>query len=712
MATLEKIRNQAGLLVVIVGLALFSFIIGDFLNSGSTYFKQSQNQVATVNGTPINYEDYQYRINEMFKIYEMQSNTGNLTDEQNTQIRQNVYDQMVSEIVFNNVLDKLGIKVTSEELFDMVQGENISPFVQQFPLFLDPQTGMYSKVRALSVLKTIENYEAAPPESRAEIEQVRDYWLFWERNMKQQRLQDKYMALLSKAIVANPLDAKDAFEASLESSDIVYAMQSYVTIPDSTVTVSNNEIKNLYNQRKEQYRQKETRIIDYISVDIRPSEEDYAREQEVANKLFAELAEAENVEDVVNATSTIPFENAFISQDGLDADRISFVETAAIGEMEGPFFRDDSYRIFRLMDKTIDADSVHVSHILLADQYGNNEPYEAIADSLVAVLKAGGNFEELAAQYSVDQSGQTGGEIGWLTESIALRYFGEEFKDLIFSTPVNQPVVYKAPYGIQILKITEKTANVPKYKIAYIHLSVTPSTKTYGRLYDALSQFISTNNTAEKIETAAINAGYILNTNTRITTEDRFFGAIPDSRSIIRWAFESKKKGELSSIFDCKNHFVVAVRKDVLPEGYQSIQTVAPLLRNELVYERKGEEIVKELKSKNLRTIIDYADAMDSRVDSVKYIDFTASRIPTIGLEPKLTAHITFAPLHSIDEPVIGTNGVYAFSVVNRIKTDKNYDEKDEILKLESVNSYRVSYSSIMSLIEKAKIVDNRIRFD
>ncbi len=712
MATLEKIRTQAGLLVVVVGLALFAFIIGDFLNSGSTYFNQSRDQVASVNGTKISYQQYQFRIDELTKIYELQSNSSNLTEEMRTQIRQSVYDGLVNEIVINDALSKLGIKVTPEELFDMVQGENISPMVQQFPLFTDPETGVYSKMRALNVLKTIENYQNVPPENRAEIEQIRNYWLFWERNMKQQRLQEKYMALLTKAIVANPLDARDAFESSLENSDIIYAMQSFITIPDSTINVSSNEIKKIYNQRKEQFKQKESRIIDYIAVDIRPSEDDYAKIQEDATKILAELTDAENVADVVNANSDVPYLNAFVSETGLDIEMLSFVETAAIGDITGPLFKEDSYRIFKLIDKTVAADSLKVSHILLASQTASSESLQAMADSLVGVLKAGGNFEALAAQYSVDQSGQTGGEIGWITESAALRYFGEDFKNAVFSASVNQPTIVKAPYGIQILKVTEKTANVPKYKIAYVHLSVSPGSKTYSNLYNALNQFISINNTVEKISAAVSDAGYALNSNIRITSDERFFGSIPDSRPVIRWAFESTKKDEISNIFECKDHFVVAVRKGALPEGYQSVQSVAPMLRNEIAFELKGQEIVKELKSKNLGSVAEYANVMGTRVDSVRYINFATSRISTIGMEPKLTAKITFAPVNTTSAPVIGRNGVYVFSVFNRSKVESQYEEPLEIIKLEQANAYRVGYSSVMALVEKAKIIDNRIRFD
>ncbi len=232
MATLEKIRGHASLLVIVVGLALLGFIIEDFLNSGSTYFRQSQNQVVTVDGTPVDYPDYQRRIEEMSEVYKLQYGLQSLTEEQSTQLRQSVYNSLVHEIVMNEVFDKIGIDVTADELFDMIQGDNVPQIVQQNPMFIDPQTNTFSKTRALSILKTIENIDDVPPAQREEVLKMRNFWLFWERSMKMQRMQEKYTNLLSKALVVNPIEAKDAYEGITESSDIVYAMQSYATIPD------------------------------------------------------------------------------------------------------------------------------------------------------------------------------------------------------------------------------------------------------------------------------------------------------------------------------------------------------------------------------------------------------------------------------------------------------------------------------------------------
>ena len=714
MATLEKIRSKAGLLVVVVGLALFAFIIGDFLNSGSSYFRQNQDQVLVVDGTPINHLEYQHRVDEMTNVYKMQSQTTSVPEEVNGQIRQSVYDAMTREIVLKDALSDLGIQVTSDELFDMVQGQNLSPMAQQFPFFMDPQTGAYSKTRVLSFLKTIENMEAIPVDQRAEIEQARQYWLFWERNMKLQRMQDKYTNLLSKAIVANPLEAKDAYEATTPNSDIAYVMQSYATIPDSTIKVSDSEIKKLYNQRKDQYKQKEMRVLDYIAVDIRPSQEDYEDARAEMQKAKEELETTTNAADVVNYYSEIPFVDVYVSAGAVDEDIVPFLSSAEIGEIEGPMFKDERYRVVKLLDRKTEADSLKVSQIYLASQGGNTEQITQLADSLLAVLKSGGDFAEIARQYSMDQTAEAGGEFGWFTEAAALRMLGEEFKDTIFNMAVNVPIIFKTSYGTHIIKVTERTSPVLKYKIAYVLKPVNHSTKTQNDIYNALNQFIANNNTAEKVEAAAKDAGYELMKGARVASSDRAIGSITDSRQIVRWAFEGTKKDEMSPVFESKDNsnLVVAIRKEVLPEGYQTIQTVAPTLASELRAKKKGEEIVKQLSEKNLTSMTAYAQAMDSRIDTVRYVNMSTTRISRIGSEPILNAKITYAPLNQISQPVAGSNGVYVFNVFERDQEAGSYDEKSQIQTLESSNAYRVGFQLIQNLVENAEITDNRIRFE
>ncbi|MDR1601716.1 MAG: SurA N-terminal domain-containing protein [Tannerella sp.] len=713
MATLEKIRNHAGLLVIVVGLALFAFIVNDALNSSSTFLMQSRDDVANVNGTPIKQMDYSFRIEEMTDMYKIQLQT-NAVDEYKDQISQSVYDMMVREAIMNNEFGDLGIYVTPEELFDMIEGENVSPVAQQFPLFIDPSTGVYSKAYALDVLKTFENLDNFAPEQRAEVERLRNFWLFWERNMKTQRLQEKYVNLISKALVVNSIEAKNAYESSSESSDIVFVMQPYSTIPDSLINVDDSEIRKLYSQRKEQYRQKEGRIVDYIAVEVRPSEADYESARKEIEDLKSELAATEEMEIFAGTTSQVSYVDAFVSASMLTPETKAFAEIAQLGDIDGPVFTNDSYNLMKLIDKTVAPDSVKVSHIFLTSQTGVDSTVTARADSLLNVLKSGGDFAALAAQYSLDdQTKMNGGEIGWLTETAIMQASGggKELRDGFFSAPLNQPTLLKTVNGIHILKITEKTASVPKYKIASAHLEVTPSNKTFNDTYNQLNQFVATNNTPEKISASAAEAGYNLISGIRITTADRVLGAVPDSRSIIRWAFESTRKNEVSNIIDCNNQFVVAVRREVLPEGYQSINAVAPILRSEIAARKKGEQIAKSLKEKNLQSLQAYADAMNSQIDTVRYITMETPRITKIGLEPVLNAEIAYAQPNQVCGPIVGNSGVYAFIVINRTAEGGTYNEKEQILSQETVNSYK-GYQAFQQLIEQAKIVDNRIRFD
>ncbi|GHT29982.1 peptidylprolyl isomerase [Bacteroidia bacterium] len=712
MATLEKIRSKAGLLVSIVGLALFAFIIGDFLNSGSTYFRQHQETIANINGKVVNYQEFQKRVDEMSDVYKMQYGSNSLPEEAMTQIRQSVFDTYTQEYLLNDEMEKIGMTVSPEELFDMVQGENISPILLQNQMFHNPNTGTFDKTFFLNFLKAIndDNIASAPADQQAQLLQYKSLWLFWEKAIKMQRMEQKYSSLLSKAISANKLDAKEEYDATSGNADIVYAMQSYSSIPDSTIAVSKSEIEKLYNERKELYQQPETKVIKYISVPIVPSQADYDAVSSEIDKLKDEFTTSSDVTDLVDDNSETPYVDAFYSEAFLDPEVKQFVASATTGEVYGPIFENSStrYRMFKLLDKTSSPDSVKVSHIMLPNNARGNE----VADSLFQVLKNGGDFAELATNYSLDQSSSSNeGEIGWFTESEAIRALNGEFKTTIFTTPINQVTLLKSTQATQIIKVTERTSNVPKYKLAYIDITVSPSSKTYSNLYNALSQYISKNQDIDKIEANAQEAGYNLLSDVSVTKTDQTLGSISQSRQVIRWAFEHKK-GEISEIFDCDNkNFVVAAVQGTIQKGYRPLNLLEPSLKAELISQKKGEQIASELKSKNLSTLDAYAQAMNANIDSVKFINFNTYRITGIGIEPKLNAYISLSSVNQLSSPVIGNNGVYVFQVVNKTASTQLYDEATQVNLINSANTYRISYQAMQSLINHADIKDNRIRF-
>jgi len=600
--------------------------------------------------------------------------------------------------------------VSSDELFDMVQGENISPMIQQMQMFANPQTGMFDKTALLNFLKTIDedNISSYPADQQAQLIQARNFWLFWEKNIKRQRLEQKYTTLLSKAISANTLDAKEAYNASAISTDAMYAMQSYATIPDSTIQVSKSEIEKLYNQRKELYKQQESKVIKYIAVDINPSQEDYSKTQSEIESLRDELTQSDRVADIVNENSEVPYLDAFFSENSFDPELKQFATTANVGDVQGPLFENNKYRLFKLVDKTVAPDSVKVSHIMLAGL--TDAQTTALADSLTGVLKNGGDFALLASEHSVDQSAQNGGELGWFTEATAIRGINEEFKNAIFSTPVNNIVTVKSLYGTHLVKITEKTANVNKYKVADIDMTVSPSSKTYSDIYNTLNQFISTNNTMAKFEENAKEAGYNLVSDVTLTPADQAVGTIRNSRQVVRWAFQNEK-GKISDIIEADNKFIVAAMQGTIPAGYRPLNLVSSALENELRAQKKGEKISEDLQAKNLTSLNAYAQAMNASVDSVKFVTFSTRRLSGIGVEPKLNGLIVTSEVGKTVGPVVGSNGVYVFENFARNEENKAYDEAEQIRTLDASNTYRYGFQAIQALINKADIVDNRIRF-
>ena len=711
MATLEKIRNKAGLLVGVVGLALFSFIIGDLLNSSSSLRNRNLNNVLVINGNTIDYQDYMHRENELTERYKLQLGASSLNESYMTQIRQALYEEIVMENTFNPRLEELGITVTTQEMTDMVEGENISPVLFQSRMFQNPETGIFDRSSVIEFLFQIKNMDNYPPEYQPQLYQGRMMWMYMEKDIRRNRLYEKYSSLISKAVTANKLDAKDAFDNSIITSDIVYAMQTFSAVDDTLIIVPASDIEKMYNERKEMFRQQEAQVIDYIAVDIVPSSSDYEQASNDMDAIRAELETTDNVSALTNEKSERKYVNAFKSISAFrdDQDIIDFISTAAIGDIEGPLFKDNQYRIMQLIDKTENSDSVEVSIISPAPRSVETET-RAYADSIYDVLKGGADFAEIVEKHSTDQFKENDGVVGWMTEPDALQFMNEELRRTVFSLNVGQSAVVKSTYGLHIVKVTDRTKKVPKYKVADIVYTVSPSSATRSQLYNALNQFIAQNNSAEKIEASAKDQGYLLTPDVEVHSTDVIVGSVSGARQLVRWAFNSKK-GDISDITECDNTFVVGVNKGRLPEGYKSLASVTPVLRNELAFRMKGEELAAKLRSKELSSIMDYAEEMGTLPDTIKFITMSTSRIANIGVEPKLNGLITFTPLNTVSEPVVGNNGIYVFEVTSRMNDQHLYVEENQKQMLGSNMSYRVGGLVFQFMQQNAKITDNRIRF-
>ena len=708
MATLERIRSKAGLLVGIVGLALFAFIIGDFLQSGSTFFRQNQEKIAVVNGQSIGIREFQNTLEIAMNNYKSRMGAS-ITEEQQNQVRQMVFEEMIGSILLKEQSEKLGFVVSKEEYTDLIMGENISPVIKQLSIFQNPQTGAFDKNSLLQFIQVIESddWRMYSPEVQQQLESQKASWIDLKKNVNDQKLFSKFSTLFMSAIVANSLDAKAAFNDNIVNVDFDIVSQLYYMIPDTEVEVSDAEVAKLYESRKNNFKQEHAKVINYITVNIVPSEADYSDISGRIEKLREEFTNVTNPSDLISENSDEPFVDAYISESQLSYEMKKFVENASIGDVDGPTLTDRTYSMSKFLSVKQAPDSVKVNQLMFP---GTDETvYKSRIDSLIKVIRSGKPFTEVAIE---ETGGQMDGDMGWQTEASLVTGVDAKFANALFDAKLNEPFTVTSPYGIHLVQIVEKTKPVKKYKIGTVKMEVTPSQETYNKLYNNLNQYISNNNNLEKFKSAASEAGYLCQTGVQILENQNNITNIENSRQVIRWA-NSNKKGAISDIFECQNYFIVASVEGEIKAGYRSLSEVSDILKRELIVEKKGKKAIETLKAKNLSSLEEYAEAMNSTVQDVKFVTFATPRITAIGIDPVVNAHAVASEIGGITGPFTGNNGIYVLSLTNKITNDQPYDEVTQKMQMNMQNSYRImQFIQNSSLLkDKATIQDNRSRF-
>lgn len=711
MATLEKIRSKAGLLVGIIGLALFAFIIGDFLNSGSTFFRNAKDKVVTVDGKSFSSSEFQARIDELTVVYKMETGQSTLPEEYVANIRESVYEGLVRESLINEQAEKAGISVSPTELADLIQGDHISPMIQRLRMFVNPQTGMFDKAILFNFLKVVngQSEQKYSAEQADQIVELKKYWAYWVKTIKQQKLEEKYSMLLSKAVAPNSLEAKSAFEGTTKSVDFLYAVKPYYSIVDSTIEVSKTDLTALYEKRKESFKQNETRSVKYITITINPSQADLQEAAAKINAIKQEFSTTANIADVVNENSDAQYSDIFTAVRSLPANIKTFASNGQVGEVYGPVLENNVYMMHRIMGKTAASDSVKARHILVP--ISDEAKSKTLADSILTALNSGADFNALSAKYSAAQNAKTGGDFGWFTEEAAAKGMGVEFKNACFNTPLKGFTKVKTMYGYDIIQVTDKTAPISKVKLASIINEVIASKKTSGTIYSNLSQFIISNNTPAKFEENAPKSNYNLLSNPTVGTNDYNLGDIKNARAVIHWIFNASK-GDVSTIFEIgTNQLVAATLVDVVEKGYTPLELVQDRLKAEIIADKKAEKIITDLKAKNATTLEAYAQAMGSRIDTAKFVGFSTMQITGLGSEPALCGIAPYAAKGKLTGPIKGKNGVYVFAVNNVVTNNRPFDLKTEINNLKGNYMYRIMYQMMETLKKDANIDDNRIRF-
>jgi len=701
MALINKIRQKAGWAVgfVAVGLGLF-MVGGDILGPNSTIMGKNKTDVGDIAGETIELDRYQREIDNIKYNYTINYGRNPSENEMYT-IRQQAWEYLIVKIAFQEQYDELGLVVTDEEQWDMVQGNNVSFEIKQ--AFTDPQTGEFQRERVLSYLKQVKQMPADQQSA----------WYLFEQNLKPSRFRIKYDNLLVKTTYATELEAKRRYQEETSVAEIRYLYIPYYSLPDSSVVVTDDDLKVYLKAHQSEYKVEESRSFSYVSVPIIPSGDDTTFFMGQMNKLKEEFRATQD--DSLFARNNSDGAT-FFDRQGVDAmPRIlqANYSNLTVGDVRGPYFEDGNFVIYKIAGISEDTiGAVKASHILInwADESdAAKAEARSKAQTILNKARAGEDFAQLARENSVDGSAQSGGDLGWFGKGKMVEPFENAAFGATSAGVINRLV--ESQFGFHIIKVTEPL-NKSVYEIAYIQRVITPSESTRNKAFrkaDFLAS--SSSNYAEFTENAAKDSLEVLLAE-NIGKNDRRFNEVDNARQVIQWVFKEEDTGNVSDVIELDDLYIIASLTKVTEEGPARLEDVKDQLEPKVKNEKKADIIIEKLGAvEGSLEDLKAKYGNDANIYTSSDLKISANSLPTVGFAPVAIGTAFSLEPGQKSGIVEEESGILVIEMINYTQAPDIADYTPYKAQVEQRLTGRVSFDGAEAIKKYADIKDFRYRF-
>lgn len=718
MTALGKIRSKGILLFFIIGLGLFAFIAEEAFRSCNGIKGQNSQQIGEVLGEKIYVQDFQKLLEEYQDAMKLTMRTDNLSEDQLNQLKDQVWQQLVSERVMKEDCKKLGLTVTEDELQNVLN-DGTNQLLTQTP-FVNQQTGRFD----VSILKQfIDAYRKAEASNNSQqLDQMRpayNYWLFVEKNLRTQLLAQKYQSLLANCVLSNKVEAKMAFNEENEEAQIQLASIAYNTIKDADIKVTDEELKAKYEELKPAFRQQqETRDVKMVDVQVKASATDRAQLQKDMAGYQKQLAAAADPTQVVSKSGSmiqyigLPVSGKAFQQYPDIASKIDSMAVGTTGVVENT--KDNTYNIVRILSRTELPDSVEFRQIQVGGK--TLEAARASADSIQKALAAGGDFQAIAKRYGQDST------TTWFTgamyeQASTMSQDNRAYIEALLNGAVGSTQNIELTQGNVVIQVLNRKAMKSKAVAAVIKKEIRFSDNTYSKAYNRFSQFVTQSQASlADLQKHATKFGYTVQDLNDFATSSHTVGNVGGSgiRDAIKWIFEAKE-GQVSQLFEAgkeNDHLLVLCMTKIHPQGYRPWDDaqVKEILKREVIRDKKAEMIMAKLKGVNS---IAAAQAKGAKVSTVNQITFAAPAFiqATGAAEPALSGAVAATAQGKFcSAPVKGNAGVYVFQVVKKQMRPAKYNEEQQIQMCRQ-RAMQYMGNFMQDLVFGAGVVDSRYLF-